>query len=86
MNYKTHIFSVGNSQAVRLPKKLLDFLEYKAGEEVVISAYSERKIILIEKAVPCTYKSIKELFAGYESDGYIPTEWDTGKSFGKETF
>lgn len=84
MNYNSHFFTVGNSQAIRVPKKLLEFLGFHAGEKVTISADGQNNSIIIKKATPNSYKSIKELFAGYDASGYTPTEWDTGKSLGKE--
>ena len=84
MNFNTHIFSVGNSQAIRIPKKLLEFLGFHTGDQVSLSVDDQAKSIIIKKAVPDTYKSIRELFAGYHSSGYIPSEWDTGELLGKE--
>ena len=85
MNYQTHIFMAGNSQAVRIPKALLEFLGFGSGDKVVLSADQETNAIIIQKAKPEPYKSIKDLFAGYEG-GYTPMEWDTGKSVGREIF
>ena len=83
MNYQTHIFMTGNSQAVRLPKALLEFLGFGSGDEVTLSADQEANAIIIQKAKPVPYKSIKDLFAGYSGD-YRPAEWDTGQGVGKE--
>lgn len=86
MNYNTHFFTIGNSQAIRVPKKLLEFLGFNTGEKVTILADEQNNSIIIKKATPNSYKSIRELFAGYDVSRYTPTEWDTGKSFGKEIF
>jgi len=85
MNYQTHIFMAGNSQAIRIPKALLEFLGFNSGDKVVLSADQETRAIMIQKAEPGPYKSIKELFAGYEG-AYTPAEWDTGKGVGREIF
>ena len=84
MDYQTHIFTTGNSQAVRLPKALLEFLDFSSGDKVVLSADQEATTIVIQKAPSSPDQSIKELFAGYSGGDYTPVEWDTGEGVGKE--
>lgn len=78
--YQTQIQSWGNSQAVRLPKALLESAQLNLDEKVEIQVVDGN--IVIKKAKP---KTFKELIAGYEGT-YKYEEWDTGKPVGKEVF
>ena len=82
MYYTTNIFSLGNSHAVRLPKKLLDALSFSDNEAVTITS-PDNKSVLIQRAVPDEHKKITERFRGYSGD-YSAVEWDTGLPVGKE--
>lgn len=82
--YYSNIFSLGNSHAIRLPKKLLEALSFKNNERVIISA-TEDDTIIIKKAAPNVYRSIKDRFQGY-TGSYTAVEWDTGDQVGKEIF
>ena len=63
----------GNSQGVRLPKFILEAVNWKEGERINIKTEKDR--IVIEKIEP-QKKTIEELFAGYDGD-YTPEviEW-----------
>ncbi len=75
----THIQKWGNSQGVFIPKFLLDTMQWKDDEQIVITA--EKDKIIIEKAAQ--RKNIKELFEEYDGD-YEPAEIDWGKPEGEE--
>ena len=51
----------GNSQGIRIPKVLLDTLNWSDNEELILSADESR--LVIEKAN--SRKNIKELFADF---------------------
>ena len=74
----------GNSQGVRIPKRLLDSLEWHQGEKIILSA--KNKKLVIEQAPANRRKNIKELFEGFNSENYIPSEIDWGKSVGDEVW
>lgn len=80
--FRTTVFALGNSHAVRIPKRLLESLAYKENESVELSVGEEGSIIM-KKLTPATYRSLKDRFTGYTGD-YQPGEWDTGKPVGKE--
>ncbi len=69
----------GNSQGIRIPKVLLDTLNWSDNEELILSADESR--LVIEKAN--SRKNIKELFADFKGD-YKPIDIDWGKPVGKE--
>ena len=69
----------GNSQGVRLPKKLLNEAMLRENDEVEIVA--TKREITIRKAR--RHESLDVLFAGYEGD-YTPLEFDTGNDVGRE--
>ena len=71
----------GNSQGIRIPKYLLDEVQWKENEQLTISV--ENKRLVIEKAIP--KKTISELFADFDTD-YTPQEIDWGKPEGKEVW
>lgn len=69
----------GNSQGIRIPKFLLEALQWNENEEIVITAENDK--LIIEKAH--TKKNIMELFEEYEEE-YEPEEIDWGKPAGDE--
>lgn len=72
----------GNSQAVRLPKGLLEDAAMRENDRVEIKA--ENGCIIISH-VNKKHKTIKERLAGYNGD-YTGKEWDTGAPQGKEVW
>ena len=73
----------GNSQAIRLPKVLLETASLKENEQVQILATQNQ--IVIKKIEPKRRKTLKERLEGFEGD-YVFEEWDTGKPVGSEVF
>lgn len=77
----TTIQKWGNSQGIRIPKYLLDAVEWKEDEPLVLSA--DKNKIIIEKAKP--RKNIMELFADYDGE-YVPEKIDWGDPEGEEVW
>ena len=71
----------GNSQAVRLPKTILEIAQLQENESVQISA--ERGAIIIKKSDDAKHKTLKERLKNFDGE-YIFEEWDTGTPIGKE--
>ena len=70
----TNIQKWGNSNAVRLPKVVLDALNIRESDRVEI--ITEKHQIII-RPVKRKYASLDEIFEGYTGD-YVCTEADTG--------
>jgi antitoxin MazE len=70
----------GNSQAIRLPKGLLEAAALHENDKVEINA--EKDCIVIRRANR-RHKTIEERLSGF-SGNYKGTEWDTGKPQGNE--
>ena len=79
----TTIQKWGNSQGVRIPKILLDSINWSENEEVSINI--EENKLVIEKAKTQNRKNIKELFKDYKGE-YKPEEIDWGEPEGEETW
>ena len=62
----TTIQKWGNSQGVRIPKILLDSINWSENEEVSINIEEDK--LVIEKAKTQNRKNIKELFKDYKED------------------
>ena len=80
----TTIQKWGNSQGIRIPKMLLDSVQWKENEQITIVVENNR--IIIEKVKDKSdkkRKNIKELFADYKGE-YEPIKIDWGKLEGKE--
>lgn len=75
----TTIQKWGNSQGIRIPKSILDTVNWTENEEIIILIKDEK--IVIEKAK--NRKNIKELFKDYKGK-YEPTEIDWGEPVGDE--
>lgn len=76
----TTIQKWGNSQAVRLPKGLLEVASMRENDSVEIRA--ENGCIIIRRANK-KHKTLEERLAGFNDD-FNCTEWDTGRPQGKE--
>lgn len=70
------IFSLGNSNAIRLPRIIMEALSLKSDDLISISVEGNEALV-IKKASGKRRRSIDELFEGYEGD-YQVQEWDTG--------
>ncbi len=77
----TTIQKWGNSQGVRIPKILLDSINWSENEEVSINIEEDK--LVIEKAKTQNRKNIKELFKDYKGE-YKPKEIDWGEPEGEE--
>ena len=77
----TTIKKWGNSQGVRIPKILLDSINWSENEEVSINIEEDK--LVIEKAKTQNRKNIKELFKDYKGE-YKPEEIDWGEPEGEE--
>ena len=70
----------GNSQGIRIPKKILDNLNLKENEQVDIK---ESNGDIVIKKITKEYSSLDELFEGYDSD-YTGEKYDFGEDVGLE--
>ncbi|MDR0819055.1 MAG: AbrB/MazE/SpoVT family DNA-binding domain-containing protein [Oscillospiraceae bacterium] len=80
---QTTIQKWGNSQAIRLPKALLELANMRYNERVRIIAEQDKIIIFRES--PAAHKSLKERLAGFQGE-YSFEEWDTNAPVGREVF
>lgn len=78
----TTIQKWGNSQAIRLPKGLLEVAALHENDKVEIRAGND--CIIIRRANK-KHKTLEERLAGFSGD-FKCTEWDTGKPQGKEVW
>ena len=72
----------GNSQAIRLPKSILEAVSMGENDQVEINAENDRIII---KRTNKKHKTLEERLSGYSGD-YRCTEWETEKPQGKEVW
>lgn len=77
----TTIQKWGNSQAVRLPKVILEMAKLKGNDKVEIKIQDGNLVIIPIKK----HKTLTERVAEYEGD-YTCSEWETGKPMDKEIF
>lgn len=75
----TSIQKWGNSQGIRIPKILLDTVNWTENEEIIITVEDGK--LIIEKTE--NRKNIKELFQDYKGE-YKPEEIDWGSPVGDE--
>ena len=75
----TSIQKWGNSQGIRIPKSILDTINWSENEEIILLIKNEK--IILEKAK--NRKNIKDLFKDYNGN-YKPTEIDWGEPVGDE--
>ena len=73
----------GNSQGIRLPKKILEILDLKVNDTILIEEGDD--CFKLKKIKKEKRKTIKELFANYNED-YEKQEIDWGEPVGKEVW
>ena len=80
---QTKIQKWGNSQAIRLPKAILELAHMQDNERVRISAEQDK--IIIYREPQSSHKSLRERIAAFHGD-YVLEEWDTGAPIGREVW
>ena len=78
---QTVIQKWGNSQAVRLPKAILNAANLSVNDPVAIDVHDN---MITLRRLPAR-RTLDDLFAGYDGD-YVPSEYDTGADVGREVF
>ena len=79
INMVSKIQDWGNSQGIRIPKSILDELNWSKNESIIIKIIDNKLVIEKEKK----RKNIKELFKDYDKN-YNPVEIDWGNKVGDE--
>ena len=72
----------GNSNALRLPKPILESAFLKENDRVEVIA-SKNQIIITKVENICQHKTLAERLRNFK-DEYKTEEWDTGEHVGKE--
>jgi len=73
----------GNSQAIRLPKAILETAQLGENESVQIIAEPDK--ITIKKIDRPRHRTFEERMAGFKGE-YVFEEWDTGAPVGNEVW
>jgi antitoxin MazE len=73
----------GNSQAVRLPKAMLEIARLAENERVQILAEPDK--IIIKKAGERKHRTLSERLEGFDG-GHAGQEWDAGSPAGREAW
>lgn len=79
---QTTIQKWGNSQAIRLPKGILETANLHENDRVEIRAEDDCIVI---KSIYKRHRTLEERISGY-NDEYKCSEWDTGTELGKEVW
>ena len=79
--YNTQLNNWGNSQAIRIPKHILDDAGLNINDKVEIEVLDDS--IVIKKKKPY---SIRELLKNETNSDYKYEEWDTGLPVAEERF
>ena len=77
----TTIQKWGNSQGIRIPKMLLDSVNWSENEQITIKVDNGK--LIIEKTKDRKRKNIKELFKNYKGN-YEPEKIDWGEPKGED--
>ncbi|HBW36049.1 AbrB/MazE/SpoVT family DNA-binding domain-containing protein [Desulfosporosinus sp. BICA1-9] len=78
----TTIQKWGNSQAIRLPKAILEMAELHENDKVEIKVQDGNLVIVPVKK----HRTLEERIAEYSGGDYRCSEWDTGKTVAEEVF
>ena len=77
MQVNSKVFSLGNSNEIRLPKLVMDAIGLETDDSISIEVVGNEELRIRKSAPKGRYSSIEELFSGYAGD-YRPTEMFTG--------
>ncbi len=77
----TTIQKWGNSQGIRIPKFILEAVNWNDNENLVVKTDNDK--LIIEKAEK--RKNIMELFADFDGE-YVPVEMNWGDPVGEEVW
>lgn len=69
----------GNSQGIRIPKIILDEVQWNNDDRLMLRV--DKNKLIIEKAE--SRKNIMELFADFDGE-YVPVDMDWGQPVGEE--
>ena len=73
MGFTSRVFALGISNAIRLPRIVMEALSLKAEDPITIEVVGQDELVMRKKG-KSGYPSIRELFDGYE--GSRPAEID----------
>ena len=82
MEVASKVFVLGNSNAVRIPRLIMDALSLQANDPVTLEV-RDNAMILKKQEYKTAYPSIRELFEGYTGT-YQPTEMEANGIVGRE--
>lgn len=81
---ETKIQKWGNSQGIRIPKNILDSMEWDTNQTIDISTNINNNEIII-RPTNNSNQYLERLFADFDGD-YNPEEFDWGKAVGNEVW
>ena len=81
MEITSRVFALGNSNAIRLPRIVMEAMSLKTDDPITIEVVNPGELI-IRRQKSAAYPSIRELFAGYT--GGHPAEMDASGIVGRE--
>lgn len=83
MVISSRIFSLGNSNAIRIPRVIMEALSFSTDEPITLEVTGQNQLVISKEKPSMEYPSIKELFAGY-SGSYRPSEIESTGLLGRE--
>ena len=81
MELTSRVFALGNSNAIRLPRIIMEAMSLKTDDPITIEVVGQNELV-IRKQKTAAYPSIRELLDGY--DGGRPAEMDAAGTVGRE--
>ena len=83
MEIASKVFSLGNSNAIRVPRLIMEALSLHADDPITIEVVNQNELLIKKQRKQEAYPSIKELFAGYDGNA-TAFEMDADDSVGRE--
>ena len=83
MEVSAKVFTIGNSNAVRIPRLIMKTLSWNANDYVNMRLNDDKELIISKKNANKEYPSIRELFSGYTGN-YNPKEFAPNDRRGME--
>ena len=82
MEVASRVFVLGNSNAIRIPRLVMDALSLRANDPVTMEV-RDNEMVIRKQERKAAYPSINELFEGYTGT-YQPTEIEANGIVGRE--
>ena len=83
MEISSRVFSLGNSNAIRVPRLIMEALSLHTDDPITMEVVNQDELLIKKQKKQGSYPSIKELFSGYDGNAAV-YEMEAEDAVGRE--